>query len=415
MGDSILNKKLKKIISSILLASFITTPISVNAHSGKTDSSGGHKDNKNVSGLGPYHYHCVGYPAHLHENGVCPYKSSNTTSNNSSNNSSSSSNNAAAEAKRAAELEAQRIENAKNEERTKGYNQGYEDGYNEKSSNPSSYQSQYQSNFNDGYNEGFEKGQNTVKSEKAEILKLATETGNNDGYSGSENHSNLYDGKHIDYYKTNYNVAYNSSLNKRNTEIASTKNSAFIATLKGETLNESDYAESHNKEAAKAGSELATSLLKEYITNAPILGEELINFNKFYENKENVTLDNINADSFINIDNSSTKKVKAVKFNLNSINEINFSSESLEALINSYLTSDVLNAYKLNSAYKRGTEKSYYEVYRLKCTSKIKTTLPKKFYIIVSYSNDNLDELYISESEPKSIKKVKKSGKISLQ
>ena len=136
---------------------------------------------------------------------------------------------------------------------------------------------------------------------------------------------------------------------------------------------------------------------------------------KFYENKENVTLDNINADSFINIDNSSTKKVKAVKFNLNSINEINFSSESLEALINSYLTSDVLNAYKLNSAYKRGTEKSYYEVYRLKCTSKIKTTLPKKFYIIVSYSNDNIDELYISESEPKSIKKVKKSGKISLQ
>lgn len=62
-----------------------------------------------------------------------------------------------------------------------------------------------------------------------------------------------------------------------------------------------------------------------------------------------------------------------------------------------------------------GTEKSYYEVYKLKCTSKIKTTLPKKFYIIVSYSNDNLDELYISESEPKSIKKVKKSGKISLQ
>ena len=82
-----MNKKLKKIISSILLASFITTPISVNAHSGKTDSSGGHKDNKNVSGLGPYHYHCGGHPAHLHTNGVCPYSSSS-----SSNKSSSSSN-----------------------------------------------------------------------------------------------------------------------------------------------------------------------------------------------------------------------------------------------------------------------------------------------------------------------------------
>lgn len=46
------------------------------AHGGKTDANGGHRDNKNVSGLGPYHYHCGGYPAHLHIGGVCPYKSS---------------------------------------------------------------------------------------------------------------------------------------------------------------------------------------------------------------------------------------------------------------------------------------------------------------------------------------------------
>lgn len=30
---------------------------------------------KNKSGLGSYHYHCGGHPAHLHENGVCPYAS----------------------------------------------------------------------------------------------------------------------------------------------------------------------------------------------------------------------------------------------------------------------------------------------------------------------------------------------------
>lgn len=42
------------------------------AHSGRTDSGGGHRDNKNASGLGSYHYH-HGYPAHLHPNGVCPY------------------------------------------------------------------------------------------------------------------------------------------------------------------------------------------------------------------------------------------------------------------------------------------------------------------------------------------------------
>lgn len=44
----------------------------VSAHSGRTDAGGGHHDYKNVSGLGSYHYH-HGYPAHLHENGICPY------------------------------------------------------------------------------------------------------------------------------------------------------------------------------------------------------------------------------------------------------------------------------------------------------------------------------------------------------
>jgi len=50
------------------------------AHSGRTDSSGGHKDNKNKSGLGNYHYHCGGNPAHLHKDGQCPYASGSTKS-----------------------------------------------------------------------------------------------------------------------------------------------------------------------------------------------------------------------------------------------------------------------------------------------------------------------------------------------
>ena len=45
------------------------------AHSGRTDRYGGHRDNKNKRGLGSYHDHCGGHPAHLHENGVCPYAS----------------------------------------------------------------------------------------------------------------------------------------------------------------------------------------------------------------------------------------------------------------------------------------------------------------------------------------------------
>lgn len=42
------------------------------AHSGRTDSQGGHRDNRNVSGLGSYHFH-HGYSPHLHLGDYCPY------------------------------------------------------------------------------------------------------------------------------------------------------------------------------------------------------------------------------------------------------------------------------------------------------------------------------------------------------
>mgnify|MGYP003473601022 CR=1 FL=1 len=70
-------KKLKKISTMLLAVCLIVLMAgSVLAHSGRTDSNGGHRDNQNKSGLGSYHYHCGGYPAHLHKGGVCPYKSS---------------------------------------------------------------------------------------------------------------------------------------------------------------------------------------------------------------------------------------------------------------------------------------------------------------------------------------------------
>lgn len=50
----------------------------VEAHSGRTDSSGGHHDYKNKSGLGDYHYH-HGMGPHLHPNGVCPYSAAAST------------------------------------------------------------------------------------------------------------------------------------------------------------------------------------------------------------------------------------------------------------------------------------------------------------------------------------------------
>lgn len=81
-------RKSKKLLCSILAATTLSTAIlptpafllTTEAHSGRTDSNGGHKDNKNASGLGYYHYHCGGYPAHLHKQGVCPYSSTSSTS-----------------------------------------------------------------------------------------------------------------------------------------------------------------------------------------------------------------------------------------------------------------------------------------------------------------------------------------------
>ncbi len=64
----------KRVISYVLIVLLLASISPVYSHSGRTDSSGGHRDNKNASGLGSYHYH-HGYPAHLHPNGVCPYAS----------------------------------------------------------------------------------------------------------------------------------------------------------------------------------------------------------------------------------------------------------------------------------------------------------------------------------------------------
>lgn len=65
-----------KKIFALIIATVITvmSVMTVSAHSGRTDRFGGHRDNYNRSGLGYYHYHCGGYPAHLHHYGYCPYR-----------------------------------------------------------------------------------------------------------------------------------------------------------------------------------------------------------------------------------------------------------------------------------------------------------------------------------------------------
>lgn len=57
----------------LFLAIFVLSCACALAHPGGLDKNGGHKDKKNTSGLGEYHYHCGKTPAHLHENNVCPF------------------------------------------------------------------------------------------------------------------------------------------------------------------------------------------------------------------------------------------------------------------------------------------------------------------------------------------------------
>lgn len=62
---------LKKKVILILISFLILLSTLSCAHSGKTDSNGGHYDRS----TGEYHYH-HGYSAHQHPNGICPYESS---------------------------------------------------------------------------------------------------------------------------------------------------------------------------------------------------------------------------------------------------------------------------------------------------------------------------------------------------
>ena len=48
-------KTMKKIVLGILCISLLFPYTNLSAHSGRTDGSGGHHDNKNASGLGGYH------------------------------------------------------------------------------------------------------------------------------------------------------------------------------------------------------------------------------------------------------------------------------------------------------------------------------------------------------------------------
>lgn len=146
---------IKPIIKTVSLSIFLSSMITINsfAHSGRTDSSWGHKDNKNVSGLGSYHYH-HGYPAHLHENG-CPYDGQTLQPN--------------------LDSEINNIQESK-------YDIGYTDGYNGNNKNTSHSSNE---TYINGYNDGYQK----LQSDKSESYSLGFNAGSN-GAPDNNSYSN---------------------------------------------------------------------------------------------------------------------------------------------------------------------------------------------------------------------------------
>ena len=56
------NKQRKLLSIVLMIIAVVSISLNTYADSGRTDSSGGHKDNQNKSGIGSYH--SAGHPAH---------------------------------------------------------------------------------------------------------------------------------------------------------------------------------------------------------------------------------------------------------------------------------------------------------------------------------------------------------------
>jgi hypothetical protein len=171
-----MEKKIKKIVC--ILVVLLSLSQTSYAHPGRTDSNGGHKDNKNASGLGGYHYH-HGFGPHLHPGGVCELTGGDNNTPASSPKSGGDNNTPVSPPK-------------------SYYNDGYNDGYAGKESNSSSKSKEgYSSGYNDGvnklksekdqaYNTGYDdgrEGKNSSESSQGEMLKRSY----SDGYTKGKN------------------------------------------------------------------------------------------------------------------------------------------------------------------------------------------------------------------------------------
>lgn len=224
-----MNKKgIRRLVLSLLFILTLTTQCAF-AHSGRTDSSGGHKDNKNKSGLGYYHYHCGGHPAHLHNNGVCPYSNNQSSSNTSSSSTftNSSNNNVNESAK---------LENEVKNAYTKGFEHGSKC---EKTNNI--YTSK---TISESYNKGYEEGINIyIKENKARYTKFGQE-------DASRFYMRSFDESIPDELREEYIKAYNDRVSELK-KIA--YDNGYMQSISGKDIDYSMFKSNEEIEACKDG------------------------------------------------------------------------------------------------------------------------------------------------------------------
>lgn len=431
----------KRILILTIILTLSSNSLISFSHSGRTDANGGHKDNKNVSGLGSYHYH-HGMEAHLHPNGICPYSNDNSPSSTSTANS-----------------EAQNKAYKEQLEKNKGYDEGYNDALSEKENKPSSSNS----SFREGYSLGYSKGVQVLEGEKNLVKETAKINGYNDGYSGKENQSSSYSDKHKTIYTSQYEISYKEGLDKRKSEIAEAKakgkdlglqdgynkinreeleykgnyiddfmesykigygegekklsddiliktNEAYIKSFKNKELEESSYNNEHIKNSVLESYNKANEIFNNFLKNAPMIGQPLEVFLTYAEGNDKIKIgkNDINNNTFISISDKSKRKVKGVDIFINAIDENGYTSEVSDALIEGFLKKDFIDSYTEKSSYKRTNDGYIYEVYNFKLTNKISKSAPKKLSIIKVFKDNMVHEIKIYEKEPKNIRKYEK-------
>ncbi|MGG7176386.1 hypothetical protein ACQPU1_02255 [Clostridium paraputrificum] len=401
--------KKTKFIATILLINILANPLSVAAHGGRTDTQGGHKDNKNASGLGSYHYH-HGQPAHLHTNGVCPY---NGNSSSSSSNNSSTSQGSTKSTTTSPKVPVESESEKKAKVRASGLDTGYNDGYSGSSNKLGEYKSNYIADYKEGYAEGYKNGVSKRESEIKEAEKSGQALGNSDGYNNIVREEFDYSGNFKSEYDKAYKTAFKVGNDKLNNEINTESTKAFANGIRNEEFDSGLYSNTIIKEAAENGYFRGKNIYENYMIDVPVIGSKLNMFTEYSEGKDAMSfgLDNRDDNSFITISNKSKRKVLDFIFNMKSVNENGVNEGEAKLIVESFLSKDINDSYKSSKSYVRSDSNIRYEIEVLKVKKKKFRYMPRTMYVINKMENDKVVETSILSKEPKEVRKLKKTTK----